>query len=164
MNVDNYCFEVVDEFTYLGSSVNKKNKVSQEIKRRIVLSNRCLYGLRQHFSNTTFSRNTKKQLYQVLILPVLLYAAESWVLTITDIQNLGVFERKVLRKIYGPICVEGQFRHRMNHELYELLVGHVVRMEQNVPAKKVFEGKVDGTRRRGATCLRWKNQVPDGLE
>ena len=37
--------------------------------------------------------------------------------------------------------------------------GNVVRMEEHVPARKVFEGVVPGKRRRGAARLRWKDQV-----
>ena len=43
-------------------------------------------------------------LIDVIILPVLLYGAETWTLTSSDEQALGVFERKILRKIYGPFC------------------------------------------------------------
>ncbi|XP_059220390.1 uncharacterized protein LOC131995624 [Stomoxys calcitrans] len=32
---------------------------------------------------------------------------------------LGEFERKILRKIYGPVCVNGEHRRRMNHEKYD---------------------------------------------
>jgi len=31
---------------------------------------------------------------------------------------LNVFDRKVLRKIYGPVLVNGQWQNRYNHEIY----------------------------------------------
>ena len=49
------------------------------------------------------SRATKLTLYKVL--PVLLYGAEAWTLSSTDAAALGVFERKVLCKIFGPVRV-----------------------------------------------------------
>ncbi|XP_050339022.1 uncharacterized protein LOC126765340 isoform X2 [Bactrocera neohumeralis] len=67
------------------------------------------------------SRQTKTQLYKSLIIPVLLYGAESWTMSTTDESTLRVFERKVLRKIFGPLRVShGEYRIRWNDELYEI--------------------------------------------
>ena len=77
---------------YLGSAVNKNNNVSLEIKRRIVLANRCYFGLSKHFRDKALSRATKIQLYQTLIQPVLLYGAEAWVMSQADETALGVVE------------------------------------------------------------------------
>ena len=174
VNVDNrYNFEVVDNFIYLGSAVNKNNDVSLEIKRRIVLANGCYLGLSKYFRDKALSKETKIMLYRSLIQPVLLYGAEAWVMTQADESALGVFERKLLRKIYGPVIVNGEYRRRMNHELYELYcdidivkrikisrlrwLGHVIRMEDNVPARKLFDDVFEGRRRPGRQKLRWKD-------
>ena len=173
-------FEVVDKFVYLGSAVNKNNETSFEIKRRIVAANRCYFGLNKQFKNKALSRRTKVTLYKTLILPVLLYGAETWVLTTADEALLGVFERKILRRIYGPICVNNEYRRRMNQELYELYsdmdivrririqrlrwLGHVGRMNQDAPARKAFDNEYEGTRRQGRPRLRWKDQVQEDLK
>ena len=47
-----------------------------------------------------------------------MYGAETWVLSKADELHLGVFERKILRRIYGPICEEATWRSRYNEELY----------------------------------------------
>ena len=175
ISLGGYTFERVKEFVYLGSAVNSKNNVSLEIKRRITLANRCYYGLSRQLSSRALSRRTKTTLYKTLILPVLLYGAEAWVVTQSDAAALGVFERKVLRKIFGPLRVGDDYRIRMNHELYELYddidvvqrisqqqlrwLGHVVRMDENAPARKVFDARVEGGRRRGRPKLRWRDQV-----
>ena len=51
---------------------------------------------------------------------VLMYGAETWVLSTADELRLGVFERKILRRIYGPICEGAIWRSRYNEELYHL--------------------------------------------
>ena len=61
--------------------------------------------------------STKLILYKMLILPVFLYDAEAW----TDAAAFRVFERKVLRKIFGPVQVSDDFHIRFNSELYDLL-------------------------------------------
>ena len=52
--------------------------------------------------------------------PVLMYGAETWVLSKADELRLGVFERKKLRRIYGPICEGAIWRSIYNKELYRL--------------------------------------------
>lgn len=68
------------------------------------------------------------------------------------------------REKFGPVRVGEDYRSRMNHELYELYadinvvqriaiqrlrwLGHVVRMDEEAPAKKVFEGPREPTQRK----------------
>ena len=56
-------------------------------------------------SGRHLSRAMKLTLYKALILPVLLYGADAWTLSNTVAADLGVFKRKVLRKIFGPVRV-----------------------------------------------------------
>ena len=51
ITADNYTFNTVMEFIYLGSDVTTKNDVSLMIKRSITLANRCYYGLNMQLSN-----------------------------------------------------------------------------------------------------------------
>ena len=106
VQIDGYNFEVVKDFVYLGSSINSDNHISLEIRRRITLANRCYFGLRKQLSKKALSWRTKICLYKPLILPVLLYGAEAWTLTSADEQALGVFERKILRKIMYLSAIE----------------------------------------------------------
>ena len=76
--VNNYSFEIVKEFIYLGSDVTTKNHVSLEIKHEITLANRCYYGLNGQFSKRDLSCTMKLILYKTLILSVLLYGAGVW--------------------------------------------------------------------------------------
>ena len=84
---------------------------------------------------------------------------------------MGVFERKILRRIYGPICEGVTWRSRYNEELYRLndetdlvttiritrlrWAGHIVRMDDNLPCKKITLDKPEGRRRN----LRWMDGV-----
>jgi hypothetical protein len=49
---------------------------------------------------------------------VVLYGSEAWCLTANDEKNLHIWERKVLRKIFGPIRVAGNWR--TNEEVKQL--------------------------------------------
>ena len=57
--VDNYTFEVVNNFVCLGTSVNTTNNVSLENQRRLTLANRCSYGLNRQLSSKALSRRTE---------------------------------------------------------------------------------------------------------
>ena len=97
ITADNYTFDTVKEYIYLGSAVTTKNYVSLEIKRRITLASRCYCGLNGQWSSRGLSRTAELILYKTLILSVVLYGAEAFNLLSTDAAALRVFERKVLR-------------------------------------------------------------------
>jgi len=62
------------------------------------------------------------KLYWSVIRPIVVYGCEKWVLKESIIQNLSVFERKILRKISGPTKeANGIWRIKTNKELYELI-------------------------------------------
>ena len=68
---------------------------------------------------------------------MLLYGAEAWTLTSTDAAALGVFERKVLRKIFGSVKVGDDYRIRTNWKLYELFNDIAVRWLDYVKNKYI---------------------------
>jgi hypothetical protein len=46
--------------------------------------------------------------------PILTYGAETWAATESKLQKLHIFERKILRKIYGPDKDQENWRIRTN--------------------------------------------------
>jgi hypothetical protein len=113
-------------------------------------------------------------IYKTLIKPVLMYGVETWVLSKADELRLGVFERKILKRIYGPVCEAAIWRSRYNKEVYRLYdetdlvttiritrlrwAGHIVQMQDNLPCKKITLDKPEG-RRVGRPYLRWMDGV-----
>jgi hypothetical protein len=91
-----------------------------------------------------------------------MYGLETWVLSKADDLRLGVFERKILKRIYGPICEGATWRSRYNEEMYHLYdetdlvttvritrlrwAGHIVQMQDNLPCKKITLDKPEGRR------------------
>jgi hypothetical protein len=77
---------------------------------------------------------------------------------------LRIFERRILRKIYGPIKENNTWRSRYNHELHQLYnepgimkviksgrlmwLGHLFMQEQN-PCRKLTVHKPQGTQQVG---------------
>ena len=48
-------------------------------------------------------RSVKMQIYKTVVRLVVTYGSETWTLTKSDENSLRIFERKILRKIYGPV-------------------------------------------------------------
>ena len=62
------------------------------------------------------------QLYWSVIRPTVVYGCETWVLKESIIQKLSLFERKILRKIFGPTKeANGIWRIKTNKEMDELI-------------------------------------------
>ena len=85
------------------------------------------------------------------------YASETWVLKETVFQKLSVFERIILRRIFGPTKENQIWRVKTNGELDKLIrhknvinyikaqilswFGHVQRMPDTRTVKKIFNWK-----------------------
>jgi hypothetical protein len=110
----------VTQFKYLGTSITYDNDLSVEINNRIISSNRSYCGLNKQLKSHLLSKQTKIKLYKILVRPVLMYGCESWSLTKNEKNKINIFERKILRKIYGPTNDNGVWRIQCNQELYGL--------------------------------------------
>jgi sorting nexin-29 len=103
-------FETVQSFTYLGSLINVNNDNYVEIKKIILLANKGFYGLKRRFRSLFLFIKNKLKFYKTLIRPLLEYGSETGVLSKSDENILGVFERKILRAIFGPTNENGEWR------------------------------------------------------
>ena len=171
LQIGTYSFEKVDSFTYLGSEVNTNNNITSEIQRRINAANRCFYGLKKYLNSNLIKRKTKLLIYKCLIRPILTYSSETWTMAQKDENALGVFERRILRAIFGGKQVDGVWHRRSNLELYRAFkepdvikyikiqrikwAGHIIRMNKERSTQKIFLARPCGTRARGRPSLRW---------
>jgi len=61
--------------------------------------------------------SSKLKIYKTLIRPVVTYGCEAWTLTSRNEQQLGIFERKILRKILAQYKMKmelGESERTMN--------------------------------------------------
>jgi hypothetical protein len=65
------------------------------------------------------SKNIKVKIHRTIILPVVFYGCETWSHTLKEEHRLRMFERRVLRRIFGPKRdeVTGEWRKLHNEEL-----------------------------------------------
>jgi len=62
-------------------------------------------------------------MYKTIIRPVVTYSSETWTLTTKDEDNLRIFERQILSKIFGPVNIDNVWRIRNNMEIDNLIEG-----------------------------------------
>jgi hypothetical protein len=73
-------------------------------------------------TNKLLSKNCKKRAYRTIIRPVVTYGNETWMMNITHEEKLKIFERKILRSIYGPVQdTKNECRVRTNQEIEALI-------------------------------------------
>jgi hypothetical protein len=106
---------------------------------------------------------------------------EAWKLTSRNEQQLRIFERKMLRKIFGPIQEEnGLWRTRKNHELNELIenadivrftksrripwLGHMMRMDGIRIPRRILEWKPMGRKIRRRPRKRWIEDIEEDIQ
>jgi len=89
------------------------------------------------------------------------------------------FERHILRKIFGPVYIDSVWRIRINMEIDKLIegadivrfikaqrikwLGHIERMDQARPTRKLLDWKPMRTRPVGRTRQRWQEDVMEDL-
>jgi hypothetical protein len=106
-----------------------------------------------------------------------LYGCETWSLTLKKEHRLGVFENRVLRRIFGPKRdeVTGELRKLHNEELHDLYsspriiriikarrmrwAGHVTRMGEKGNAYRLLVGTPEGRRPLGRPRRRWLDNI-----
>jgi len=126
-------------------------------------------------SSSLLSKNINIKIYRNVILSVVLYGCETWLLTLREEYRLRVFENRVLRKIFRPKRdeVTGELRKLHNDELRDRYsstsiirmmksrrmrwVGHVACMGERRGVYRVLVGKPEGKRALGRTRLRWED-------
>jgi hypothetical protein len=131
------------------------------------------------WSSRLLSKNVKIGTYKTIILPAVLYGRETWSLTLREEHLLRVFEKRALRRIFGPKRdeVTRGWTKLHNEELYNLYslpniirmiksrrimwAGYVARMGGvNRNAYRILVGKSEGKgplgrQRSGWIILKW---------
>ena len=115
----------------LGSIVNDTNSIEEEFQERIALGIKAYYANLKFFKSRLVTKDSKLQLYRTVIRPVttglitVLYncnfESETWVLKENIIQKLLVFDKKILRGIFGPTKKNQTWRIKNNEELDKLI-------------------------------------------
>jgi hypothetical protein len=83
--------------------INSKNNMTETIEDRIEAGNKAYYANQTILKNRYIDRGAKMQIYETLIRPVVTHGCEIWTMKKQDVNILRRFERKIIRRMYGPV-------------------------------------------------------------
>ena len=133
-------------------------------------------------SSSLLYKNLKIRICRIIILPVVMYGRETWLLTLREERRLRVFENRVLRRIFGPKRdeVTREWRKLHNEELNDLYSspsifqviksrrmrwpGHVTCMSERRDKYRYLVGKSEGKRPPGRPRHSWEDNIKMDLQ
>jgi len=118
--------ERVEEFRYLGTTLTNQNHIKEEIKSRLKSGNACYHLVQNLLSSRLLPKNINFVIYRTVILPVVLYGSETWLLTLREERTLRVLQNRALRRIFGlkRDKVTGEWR-TLHNELTDLYSSNI---------------------------------------
>ena len=170
ITIDGTQVESVNEFVFLGSAVPDS---TYEINRRTALASQSFGRLRKTVWDVrNLSRNLKIRLYKALIVPIAIYASETWTLKASDKHKLEVFEMRCLRSILGVnirdritnVAVRKGLKCETTivQEIQKRRLrwfGHVVRKPHENFVSRAYRQDFPNPRPRDRPAKRWIDQV-----
>nr|VZI42020.1 unnamed protein product [Spirometra erinaceieuropaei] len=178
INVNGTQLQVVENFPYLGSTLSLNTKINDEVANRISKASQAFGRLHSTVWNRHgLQLSTKLKMYKAVILPTLLYGAETWTVYTRQARRLNHFHlsclRRILRLNWQDRIPDTEVLERTGIlSIYAILrqmqlrwSGHLVRMDDERLPKRLFYGEVAaGSRRQGGQIRRYKDTLKSSLK
>ena len=170
--------QVVDRFTYLGSTLSRVVHIDDEVSARIAKASAAFGRLRGSIWDRSGIRlDTKLKVYRSVVLPTLLYASETWTVYQRHAKRLNHFHTSCLRKLlkikWQDRIPDTEVLKRAGmqsiHTLLKLAqlrwTGHVTRMpNERLPKKILYRELQVGKRSHGGQKKRYKDTLKTSLK
>jgi hypothetical protein len=165
-----------DKFKYLGSVINKKATINEEVKQRMKKAESFFQAVRKLLWNEDFPTKCKMIMYRMCFLPILTYSAVTWAMSGKEENNIQAAEMKFLRSVKGLTKMDKVKSSKIRKELgVERLgfklgrerlrwFGQMKRMEEKRIPRREFEATMGGRRRVGRPRSKWIGLVKQDLE
>lgn len=164
--------EVVENFIYLGSNINKQGKIDGEIANRIAKANQIYYSICNSIvGHRDVGQETKLHIYKSVYLPTLTYGSESWIMLDKQVSRITGAEMRYLRRVVGKTRRDHVRNERIRAELKTPALknilekrqlkwfGHVCRMSEDREPRKVMEARPTGRRPRGRPRILYEDYI-----
>ena len=132
------------------------------------------------FQSKVITKRAKLKLYHSIIRPIVNYSCETWISKGNIVTKLLVFERRMLRRIFGPNNENGTWRIKTNQELDEIIknknlinfirtqrlswLSHVERMQGTRMLKAIYSWNTVSRRPTGRLKIRWIDDVRKDIQ
>nr|VZI13766.1 unnamed protein product [Spirometra erinaceieuropaei] len=163
ISVNETQLRVVENFPHLSSTLSRNPKIDDEVVNRISKASQAFGRLQSTVWNRRgLQLSTKLKMYKAVILPTLLYGAETWTVYAKQARRLNHFHLSCLRRILrlkrqDRIPDTDVLERTGILSIYAILrqmqlrwSGHLVHMHDERLPKRLFYGDVaTGSRRQG---------------
>lgn len=170
--IDGCNIEVVNNFNFLGSTIERTGGCTKEIGRRIGLGKAAMMNLTKIWKDRGISTSTKVMLVRALVFPVLKYGCESWTVRKKDRDKLQSSEywcwRRLLRiswtekrtnqSILNELGIEPRLMNEIDKQKLRYF-GHIMRSDGL--EKAIMLGMGEGKRKKGRPRMRWIDGVQE---
>ena len=149
-----------------GSKITADGDCSHEIKRCLLLGRKVMTNLDSTLKSRDITLSTEVHLVKAMVIPVIMYGCESWIIKKAEHQRIDAFElwcwRRLLRipwaarrsnqsilKEISPGCSSEGLMLKLKLQYSGPLMRRVDSFE-----KTLMVGKIEGRRRRGRQRMR----------
>nr|VZI36708.1 unnamed protein product [Spirometra erinaceieuropaei] len=178
ISVNGTQLQVVENFPYLGSTLSRNTKIDDEVANRISKASQAFGRLQSTVWNRHgLQLSTKLKMSKAVILPTLLYGAETWTVYAKQARRLNHFHlsclRRILRLKWQDRIPDTDVLERTGIlSIYAILrqiqlrwSGHLVRMDdERLPKRLFYEDVATGSRRQGGQISRYKDTLKSSLK
>ncbi|BHF76577.1 hypothetical protein SprV_0501967500 [Sparganum proliferum] len=168
ISVNGTQLQVVENFPYLGSTPSHNTKIDDEVANRISKASQVFGRLQSTVWNRHgLQLSTKLKMYKAVILPTLLYGAETWTVYTKQARRLNPFHlsclRRMLRLNWQDRIPDTDVLERTGIlSIYTML--KQMRMDDERLPKRLFYGDVaTGSRLQGGQIPRYKDNLKSSL-
>ena len=165
----------VDEFKYLGSTIQSNGECSREVKRRVQAGWNGWRRVTGVICDRRVSAKMKGKVYKTVVRPAMMYGLEAVAMTKRQEAELEVAELKMLRFSLGVTRVDkirneyvrGSTRvRRLGDKVREARLrwfGHVQRREEGYIGRRMLGMEIPGRRKRGRPKRRFMDVVREDM-
>ncbi|BHF80025.1 hypothetical protein SprV_0702314900 [Sparganum proliferum] len=163
ISVNGTQMQVVENFLYLGSTLSRGTKIDDDVANRISKASQAFGRLQSTVWNRHgLQLSTKLKMYKAVILPTLLYGAETWTLSSShpaaelagSNPHTDVLDRTGILSTYT-----------MLRQVQPRWIGHPVRLDdERLPKRLFYRDVATGSRRQGGQIRRYKDTLKSSLK
>jgi exonuclease III len=181
IEVDGGIVSFTDKFKYLGSIIASNLRDDAECDARISAANKAFGALkRQLFNVRGIETRAKKHAYEALVLSLLFYGSECWVLSEKMAYKIKIFHRRCVRYICG-MTISKMLIHNVHHadlenkmglpDVFSILsarrlqwLGHTYRMPETRLPRRMLTAWVPIARPNGRPQLTYSHSIMRDLK
>jgi len=171
LKVNSKDIQSVSQFTYLASLVTDDNRTDAETKTRFGKAAAAVNRLSKICNNRSFSIHLKMRLYNSIVVPIVLYGAETWAVTKTIEKRMDSLDSRNVRHILkmrwqDKVCTSNVSEKTGQCPLSIILqkrrltwYGHLTRTKAERLPKQAMNWKLPGKRGCGRPQTTWRQTI-----